>query len=105
MTNYVFTYHGGSGMAETPEEQEKTMAAWMAWFADMGDKVVDGGNPFMAHRTVAADGSVRDGGPAAELGGYSVVRAESFEEATTLAKGCPVLADGGSVQVSEAIAM
>ncbi|MEM7273569.1 MAG: YciI family protein [Actinomycetota bacterium] len=105
MTNYVFTYHGGSGMAETPEEQEKVMAAWGAWFQELGAAVIDGGNPFAIHRTVAADGSVSDGGPAPELGGYSVVSADSFDAAVAMAKGCPVLADGGSVQVSETIAM
>ena len=105
MTKYVFTYHGGSGMADTPEEQERQMAAWGAWFADMGPAVADGGHPFAVHKTVGADGAVADGGPAAELGGYSVVNADSFDDAVALAKGCPVLAGGGSVQVSEAIDM
>ncbi|MEM7326902.1 MAG: YciI family protein [Actinomycetota bacterium] len=105
MTNYVFTYHGGAGMPETQEEQDKLMAAWGAWFEQMGDKVVDGGNPFTIHRTVAADGSVSDGGPAAELGGYSVITADSFDDAVTIAKGCPVLEGGGQVQVSETIEM
>lgn len=105
MTNYVLTYHGGAGMPETQEEQDKLMADWGAWFGQMGDKVVDGGNPTSIHKSVAPDGSVSDGGHAAELGGYSVISADSIDEAVAMAKGCPVLAAGGHVQVSETIAM
>ncbi len=105
MTNYVFTYHGGSGMPESKEEQDQIMAAWGAWMGELGDKLTDGGNPFSMHKTVAADGAVSDGGPAAELGGYSIVTAESFDDAVAMAKGCPVLSAGGSVQISETVAM
>lgn len=105
MTTYVLTYHGGSGMTEDPEEHEKQMAAWGAWFGQIGSGLVDGGNPFAASRTVHADGSTSDGGPAAELGGYSVITANDFDGALAVAKGCPVLAGGGSVQVSEVIEM
>ena len=31
MPQFIFAYHGGKA-AETPEEEEKEMAAWMAWF-------------------------------------------------------------------------
>lgn len=105
MTNYVLTYHGGAGMPETEAEQAEVMAAWGAWMGELGDKLVDGGNPLAAHKTVAADGSVSDGGTAAELGGYSIVSADSFDAAVAMAKGCPILAAGGSVQVSETIVM
>ncbi len=105
MTKYVLTYHGGGGMAETPEAQEELMAAWGAWFGQLGDAVIDGGNPFAESRTVQADGSVVDGGEAPGLSGYSTIQADSFDAALTAAKGCPVLASGGRVQVSEAIEM
>lgn len=105
MTNYVLTYHGGEGMPESQEEQDKIMAAWGAWFGQLGDKVVDGGNPFAVHRSIAPDGSVSDGGPASGLSGYSVITAESFDDAMAMAKGCPVLESGGHVQVSETVVM
>ena len=44
MPKYIFAYHGG-GMPETPEEGERVMAAWQAWFADMGEAVVVPGAP------------------------------------------------------------
>ena len=104
MTKFVLTYYGGSGMAEDPAEIEKQMAAWGTWFGGMGEAVVDGGNPFGAATSIAADGSVTDGGTI-EIGGYSIIDAADLATATDMAKGCPVLANGGSVQVSEALEM
>jgi hypothetical protein len=104
MTNYVFAYHGGTGAPETPEAQEQVMAEWGAWFGTLGPALVDGGAPFGAAATVRSDGSTTDGG-AAGLGGYSVVGASSLPAAADLAKGCPILRTGGSVDVYETVAM
>ena len=35
--------------------------------------------------------------------GYSVLRADSLDDAVELAKGCPVLAAGGMIEVSETV--
>jgi len=98
MANYVLVYHGG-GMPETPEAGAKVMQAWNDWFHELGDAVVDGGNPASATRTIATDGSVSDdpSGPS----GYSILKADSLDAAVELAKGCPVLAGGASIQVVE----
>jgi hypothetical protein len=104
MSKFVFAYHGGS-MPETPAEQTKVMDAWMAWFAGMGDAVVDGGNPTGASKTVGGGGTVSDGGGANPLSGYSIVSAADLDAAVALAKGCPILAAGGSVEVAEALDM
>jgi hypothetical protein len=104
MTNFVFAYRGGSGMATTPKAQEKAMAAWGAWFGTLGADLVEGGSPFGASSTVHPDGSSTEGG-AAGLTGYSVVSATDLAAAAALAKGCPLLADGGTVEVYEALPM
>ena len=39
------------------------------------------------------------------IGGYSIVKAASIEEAAELSKGCPILASGGNVEVREIAAM
>ena len=98
MANFLLVYHGG-GMPETPEEGAKVMKAWDAWFAELGDKVVDGGNPVSAVRTIAANGSVSEGG--STVSGYSVIKADSLDQAVKLAKGCPVLGGGASIEVAE----
>ena len=99
MGKYVYTYRGGR-MPETDAEREAVMAAWGAWLGGMGDAALDPGNPFGGSCTISADGSVKDGG-AAGIGGYSIVSADSLGAATDMAKGCPILADGGSVEVYE----
>ena len=103
MAKFVYLYTGG-GMAETPEAQEQVMQAWGNWFGTLGDAVLDTGNPFGAASTIAADGAVSTGS-AAGATGYSVIRADSLEDATTKAKDCPVLAAGGGVEVHQVIEM
>ena len=104
MPKYVFAYHGG-GMAQTEAAQAEAMAAWGAWFGTLGAAILDGGNPTGAAKTLAADGSVRDGGGANPISGYTVVDATDLDAAVTLAKGCPILSSGGSVEVAETIDM
>jgi len=101
MSKYVLAYLGG-GMAATEEERNAAMAAWGAWFGELGSAVVDAGNPFAGSTSVASDGSV-NGGARAGLTGYSVVEAASLDAAGNLAKGCPILASGGSVDVYEVL--
>jgi hypothetical protein len=102
MAKFVYVYTGGQ-MADTPEAQEQAMQAWGAWFGTLGETVTDMGNPFGSSSTVSSDG-VTDGGTSG-AGGYSIVQADSLADAATQAKGCPVLAAGGTVEVYEAIAM
>lgn len=62
--------------------------------------MVDGGNPFGPSKAIATDGTVSDGAPSA-LTGYSVITAADIDAATELAKGCPVFAVDGKVEVYE----
>ena len=99
MANFLLTYHGGH-MPESPEEGAKVTAAWTSWFTELGGALVDGGNPVSSVKTIHANGSVTDGSshPAS---GYSVIKADTLDHAVKLAKGCPVLAGGASLEVSE----
>ena len=104
MPKYVLAYHGG-GIPETAEEQEQGLADWGAWFEKLGDAIVDSGNPTSNSVTVGPDRSVsQDAGPN-PLTGYSLVRADDLDAAVEMAKGCPILSSGGSVEVAETIAM
>jgi hypothetical protein len=102
MAKFLLAYRGGA-MAATEEEREAAMAAWGRWFASLGPAVVDGGAPFAGSQSVTADG-VSNGGPS-ELTGYSVLQADDLAGAVELAKGCPILAGGGSVDVYESLPM
>jgi hypothetical protein len=102
MPKFVLVYTGGSGMGDSPEDQQKLMEEWGGWFGTLGDAVVDPGSPFGPSRTLAPDGAVRQGGSAG-LTGYSVIEAGDLAGAADKAKGCPVLAGGGDVQIYESI--
>ncbi len=99
MAKYVYAYRGGT-MPQTDAEREAVMAAWGAWLGGLGAAALDPGNPFGASATVSPGGGVGEAG-AAGLGGYSIVSAESLAAATEMAKECPHLAAGGSVEVYE----
>lgn len=104
MPEFIFAYHGGK-KPETPEEGEKVMAAWGAWFENMGAALKIPGAPVGMSKTVSAGGVADDGG-ANPLSGYTVVNAASIDAATEMAKGCPMVVDGsGSVEVAEILEM
>ncbi len=94
MVKFVLLYKGGA-MAETPEAQEASMAKWMGWFGAIGGSVTDMGNPFGASTAVGA-------GSTSNMTGYTIVSADSLDAAAALAANCPVLEDGGAVEVYEA---
>jgi hypothetical protein len=104
MTQFIFAYHGGKS-PETPEEGEKVMAAWGAWFEGLGQAIVQPGAPLGLSKTVSGSGVVDDGG-ANPVSGYSVVNAATMDAAVAMAKGCPMVVDGsGSVEVAELLEM
>jgi hypothetical protein len=102
MAKFVYIYTGGQ-MADTPAAQEEAMQAWGAWFGTLGDAVTDMGNPFAGSATVSGGGITT--GATAAASGYSIVTAGSLDEAAALAKGCPVVDGGGTVEVYEAVPM
>jgi hypothetical protein len=103
MANFLLLYHGG-GMPETPAEQKRVMDAWMVWFGQLGAALKDGGNPVSQTRTIGPDGAA--GAASADPpSGYSVIAADSLDVAVELAKGCPVLMGGASIEVCETFAV
>jgi hypothetical protein len=101
MANYLLAYHGGGGMAQDEAARNKLMAQWGQWFQDLGSALVDGGNPVMKAKTITSKGAVSDGGGQNPVSGYSVIKADSLDAAVKLARDCPVLAGGGSIEVAE----
>jgi hypothetical protein len=105
MAKYLYVYHGGGSMAgASKEEIDKVMQAWGGWFGSLGAAVVDGGNPVGKSATVK-NGSVTKDGGANPATGYSIIEASSAEDAAAKAKGCPLLAHGGSVEIAELLPM
>jgi hypothetical protein len=104
MSHFIFAYHGGN-RPDTPEEGAQVMAQWEAWFKEMGDAVVNPGNPVGMSKTVSGSGVTDDGG-ANPLSGFTIVSAGGIDAAVAMAKGCPMVADGsGTVEVAEIMEM
>ena len=103
MTQYIITYLGGNPPA-TPEEGKNHFAKYKQWLASMGDAAVSPANPLKNTKTVNPDGSVSEQGTTS-MSGFTVVEAESMDAALDIAKACPFLDIGGSLEVSELLKM
>jgi hypothetical protein len=103
MANYIITYLGGV-QPTTPEEGQQQMAKYMAWLGGLGDAAISPANPLKGTKTVNPDGTVSNGGKTA-MSGFTVVEADSMDAALALAKVCPFLEVGGSLEVSELMQM
>ncbi|OWU86119.1 hypothetical protein ATO6_04480 [Oceanicola sp. 22II-s10i] len=100
MPKFLYIYHGGAaGAPSTPAAQEAAMKAWGDWMATVGPALVDPGEPVGKSKSVTASGVSDDVAQAAF--GYSIVEAESIEAACEMAKGNPMVAGGGSVEVAQ----
>ncbi|HEY4196232.1 MAG TPA: YciI family protein [Mucilaginibacter sp.] len=88
----------------SPEQMQSMMTEWQNWMGSLGaqNKLVSAGNRLDSSGSVVKGDTVLNG-PYVEvkegIGGYSIIRANTLEEASELAKGCPVLTIGGSVEV------
>ena len=100
MTNFLLLYSGGS-MPETEAETAQVMKAWEEWYGKLGAAVVDGGNPMRVAKSISSDGAVSDGPVGVLATGYTIVQAESLDEAVEMAKGCPVLLGDSDITVYE----
>jgi hypothetical protein len=105
MSEFTYLFRGRETSA-SPEQMQKTVQKWMAWFKELGAKghLKDPGHP-LEHTGAVVKGKQKTviDGPYAEakdvVGGYVVVEAKDLAHATELSKGCPILDVGGSVEV------
>lgn len=105
MAKFLFVFHGGGGIPQSREDQERGLAAWMTWYQGMGAAVVDGGAPVGRSHTVSASGHTEDGG-ANPVSGYSIIEADSYDAACAHAAKNPMVLDRtGSVEVAEIVDM
>lgn len=96
----------------SPEQMQSTMKLWMDWLGSIAaqNKLVTNGNRLYGDTgSVVRPGEVVTNGPYVEIkeliGGYSIIKADSLEEATEISKGCPILRVGGNVEVRQIVPM
>ena len=105
MSEFTYLFRGRE-ISPSPEQMQKTMQKWVAWFKDLGAKghLKDPGHPLEpTGKVVSGKQKAVNDGPYAEakdvVGGYIVVEAADLNQAVELSKGCPILEVGGSVEV------
>ena len=103
MAHYIIIYHGGE-KPETPEQGAAQMEKWKAWLGALGEAVVNPGTPLGNSTMIdpAGDVSAPQG---AAISGFSVVSADTQDAAIDMAKKCPFLEIGGSLEVAEMMQM
>lgn len=92
--------------ALSQEQMLKVSSEWMAWFERLKQEgTCTAGSPLEQEGKVVSvtKGRVVVDGPFAEsketVGGYFLLRADDFEQAVAIAKGCPGLPYGAKVEV------
>jgi hypothetical protein len=99
MPQFVIVYLGGNHPSSS-EEGRKHYSKYMEWLSSMGDSVVSPANPLKNTHAVNPDGSTLPGGVTA-MSGYTIIKAGSMDAALVIARACPFLDIGGSLEVSE----
>ena len=96
----------------SPEQIQARMKPWQDWMGSLAaqNKLSSAGN-----RLESATGRqikpnhVVTNGPYVEtkelVSGYTILKADSLDEATELAKGCPILKMGGNIEVRAIVPM
>lgn len=107
MKEYLLLLRGGKPISEKTEAENKAeMQAWGAYMGSLahsgsfvaGLPVVGGG------KTVSAKGITSEAVTSAKegiVGGYLIIKADSLDKATELAKSCPHITNEGNIEVRE----
>ena len=108
---FVFRMNESEMPKSSPEEMQANTKRWMDWIAGIAakNKLGDRGNRLTTEGKVVRPNDVVTNGPYTEIkesiGGYTLVKVASYDEAVELARGCPILAIGGNVEVREISAL
>ena len=107
MTKYLFLYWNppSPDRQPSPAEMQQMYAQWNAWKEKFKAQILDIGDALKSGGKILKAGQVTDG-PHTEakeiIGGYSMVQAESYEQALTVARECPItMMPGGSIEIRE----
>jgi hypothetical protein len=91
MPSYLLSFRTPTDYRSTPD----TRAAWNEFFQAISTHLEDIGNPIFSRRTIG------DTGTTTVLGGYTLIHADTLEQAGQLAAGCPLSELGGGVEIGE----
>lgn len=107
MKDYLFLFRGGDRSGLSPEEIQKNMQKWGDWMKGLAEAgKFKGGEPLGSEaKVVKGAKKVVTDGPFAEskeiVGGYLIITAKDLDEATEVAKGCPIYELDGITEVRD----
>jgi hypothetical protein len=108
MTKYLLLYRAAVSAPDqmanaTPEQAQAGMDAWMQWAGRAGSAIVDMGSPVSYGGTVGATYPAGEG----NIGGYSVLEADSLEALKGLLEGHPhlTMGEGAGIDIHELLDM
>ena len=103
----MLIFRGGSdAMNMSPEESQQHMQKWFEWVTELqGKGIYTAGEALLPTGKTVGQGNVVTDGPFAEskemVGGYFIVQSDNIESAIEIAKSCPDLPLGGTVEVRD----
>ena len=95
----------------SPEQMQTMLRQWMDWMGGIAaqNKIVDKGSRLSLHGKTLKPNNIIFDGPYTEVkelvGGYTIIRAASIDEAVELAKNCPILTAGGNIEIRSLVGM
>ncbi|HEX9650303.1 MAG TPA: YciI family protein [Cyclobacteriaceae bacterium] len=110
MKDYLLLFRGGEAHTErqNPEKWQTHMQKWMEWMRGLQEqgKLVgaqpldESGKQIKGTKKIVTDGPFMEGKEI--VGGYLQCKADSYDQALEIAKGCPILEfESGIVEVRE----
>lgn len=103
MAQYLITYLGNPRELGR-EEGRQHMLKYRNWLDGLGDAVVSPANPVRNALLINSDGSITEGGYT-KMSGYSILEADSEEDAIAMVQACPYLEVGGQLELAELVQM
>lgn len=109
MEQFMLIFHGcpPADAQPSPEEMQSIMTKWMAWIDKLskdgkyvsGEPLMPGGKLIKGNAKGVTDGPYAEGKEV--VGGYFIIKAESYDEAVGLCADYPDYDSGGSIQVRQ----
>ena len=110
MKEYLFLFRGGDAktVQQSPEKWQAHMQKWMQWMGDLTQQgkfvgaqpLNETGRQVTGNKKIVTDGPFMEGKEI--VGGYLMCKADTYDEAVEIAKGCPILEfEDGIVEVRE----
>lgn len=112
MKDFLLLIRGGDARMEelTEEQRNDHMQKWGAYMGGLAESGnLAGGLPLTAEgRVLTKDGATNDMVPSNKgevIGGYLMLKANDYDHAVELSKGCPVFEHDGNIEIREVMQM